>query len=874
LKFYQTPAAQVFENLHTSEHGLTDEEARQRLERDGLNELETETTVNKLKLFLNQFKSFIIYIMLFALLLSLVLQEYSDAVVIAAILLANAWIGYYQELSAQKSLEALKQMSIIRAKVVREGNTREIDAKYLVKGDVIYLEAGDKVPADARIFKATELKVEESALTGESLAVEKNAAVQEEEVQIGDQHNMLFSSTNLQSGTARAVVVKTGMDTEIGKITEMVKSAERQLTPLQQRLDRFGKRLGLAVIAICVVVLLIIGIRNYLNDGFSWNVVLDALLVAAALAVAAVPSGLPAVVTIALSAGVKKLLKKKALVRKLASVETLGSCNVICSDKTGTITQNQMTVKKAWTLQQEAAISGSGYEPEGEIDQKLDNLLFEIGSYCNNSSVHNEDGAWKISGDPTEAALLVSAHKLSINGESERLDEIPFKSDRKRMSVLVNKQDGEYVYTKGAPDQILEVCTHALDGEDRVEMSDELRQQILDQVKQFSKEALRVLAFAYKEKKGSFDEENLTFVGLQAMIDPARPDVVESIEITNMAGIRVIMITGDYRETAKAIGKDVGISGEVLTGAELEKMSEEALQQHLEKGTNIFARVIPEHKQKIITALQRKGDVVAMTGDGVNDAPALKKANIGVAVGSGTDVAKEASDFVLMDDSFTNIVHAIEEGRGIYDNIQKAIMHLLSGNLSEVLIIFVATLLGWNLPLTAIMLLWINLISDGAPALALAVDPYGDDIMERKPKEGSTSILPKPELLLTCILAVLSTIGALVLFFWAGGNEQQNLPMAQTVAFTFVVIAEFILLLAVRSYFDIPLFTNKWLWIGLMVSLGLQAILIYVPFAREIFELEALGGREWLALVTAYAGLGVLSFAAKSLVLRKYKLAD
>jgi Ca2+-transporting ATPase len=442
------------------------------------------------------------------------------------------------------------------------------------------------------------------------------------------------------------------------------------------------------------------------------------------------------------------------------------------------------------------------------------------------------------------------------------------------MSVLVNKQDGEYVYTKGAPDQILEVCTHALDGEDRVEMSDELRQQILDQVKQFSKEALRVLAFAYKEKKGSFDEENLTFVGLQAMIDPARPDVVESIEITNMAGIRVIMITGDYRETAKAIGKDVGISGEVLTGAELEKMSEEALQQHLEKGTNIFARVIPEHKQKIITALQRKGDVVAMTGDGVNDAPALKKANIGVAVGSGTDVAKEASDFVLMDDSFTNIVHAIEEGRGIYDNIQKAIMHLLSGNLSEVLIIFVATLLGWNLPLTAIMLLWINLISDGAPALALAVDPYGDDIMERKPKEGSTSILPKPELLLTCILAVLSTIGALVLFFWAGGNEQQNLPMAQTVAFTFVVIAEFILLLAVRSYFDIPLFTNKWLWIGLMVSLGLQAILIYVPFAREIFELEALGGREWLALVTAYAGLGVLSFAAKSLVLRKYKLAD
>jgi Ca2+-transporting ATPase len=871
LEYYRKSADQIFDDLNTSPNGLSDDEAGKRLEKDGLNELETETKINKLKLFLNQFKSFIIYIMLFALVLSVVLQEYSDAVVIAAILIANAIIGYYQELSAQKSLQALKQMSTVKAKVVRNGNTRELDAKYLVKGDVVYLEAGDKVPADARIFKSTEFKVEESALTGESLAVEKDEAALDDEVQIGDQHNMVFASTNIQSGTGRAVVVKTGMETEIGKITEMVKSAERQLTPLQKRLDRFGKRLGYAVIGICLVVLLIIGVRNYLNDGFSWNVLLDALLVAAALAVAAVPSGLPAVVTIALSAGVKKLLKKKALVRKLASVETLGSCNVICSDKTGTITQNQMTVKKGWTLQKQAEISGSGYEPEGEIDEDVSKLLFEIGKYCNNSSVHKEEGEWKISGDPTEAALLVSAQKLKMNGEADRLDEIPFNSDRKRMSVLVKREGQEYIYTKGAPDKILEVCSHALEGEEKVEMTDEVRQQILDQVDQFSQQALRVLAFAYKEKNGSFDEENLTFVGLQAMIDPARPDVVESIEITNKAGIRVIMITGDYRETAKAIGEDVGITGEVLTGQELGKMSDEELEEHLKKGTNIFARVIPEHKQKIIAALQRNGDVVAMTGDGVNDAPALKKANIGVAVGSGTDVAKEASDFVLMDDSFTNIVHAIEEGRGIYDNIQKAIMHLLSGNLSEVLIIFMATLLGWNLPLTAIMLLWINLISDGAPALALAVDPYGEDIMERKPKQGATSILPRPELILTCILAVLSTIGALTLFFWAGGNSPENVPLAQTVTFTFVVIAEFILLLAVRSYFAIPLFTNKWLWIGLVVSIGLQLVLIYVPFARDIFEMEALGVREWIALGIGYAVLAVLSFTAKSIVLRKVK---
>ncbi|WPP51358.1 cation-translocating P-type ATPase [Catalinimonas niigatensis] len=871
MEYYQQPSEKIFETLNSSADGLSENEAKQRQERDGLNELETETKINKLKLFIRQFKSFIIYIMLFALVLSLILGEYSDAIVIAAILIANAIIGYYQELSAQKSMQALKEMGVVKAKVVRDGNTKEIDSKYLVKGDVIYLDAGDKVPADARIFKSTELNIEESALTGESLAVEKNADPLEKEAQIGDQSNMVFSSTNIQRGTAWAVVVKTGMETEIGKITEMVKTAEKQLTPLQKRLDHFGKRLGYAVIGICLIVLLVIGVRDYLENGFSWEVVLDALLVAAALAVAAVPSGLPAVVTIALSAGVKKLLKRKALVRELASVETLGSCNVICSDKTGTITQNQMTVKKAWTLESEAEIEGSGYEPEGEIKDYVSSLLFEIGKVCNNSSVGKEEGEWKISGDPTEAALLVSAQKAGVNGEAERLDEIPFNSDRKRMSVLVKSEGKELIYTKGAPDQILEVCSHVMQGEDTVEMSDELRNKIQDQVDNFSQQALRVLAFAYKEKNGEFKEDGLTFVGLQAMIDPPRPDVVDSISITKKAGIRVIMITGDYKETASAIGGDVGIEGEALTGTELGNMSDEELEEHLEKGANVFARVVPEHKQRIIAALQRKGNVVAMTGDGVNDAPALKKANIGVAVGSGTDVAKEASDFVLMDDSFTNIVHAVEEGRGIYDNIQKAIMHLLSGNLSEVLIIFVATLLGWNLPLTAIMLLWINLISDGAPALALAVDPYGEDIMERKPKKGGSSILPKPELILTCVLAVISTIGALVLFYWTGGNEEEQFQLAQTTTFTFVVISEFVLLFAVRSYFSIPVFTNKWLWIGVATSLILQAILIYVPAMREIFELEMLGAREWMAIGIALASVAVLSFIAKAITKKQVK---
>jgi Ca2+-transporting ATPase len=876
VKYYQVSPDEIYQELDAKQEGLSSDKAQKRLEEEGPNELQTETKINKLKLMINQFKSFIIYIMLFALVLSVALGEYADAIVIAVILIANALIGYYQELSAQQSLQALKQMGVVKAKVLRDGNTKEIDSKELVRGDIISLEPGDKVPADARIINATELKVEESALTGESIAVEKHADKLDKDAQIGDQKNMLFSSTNIQNGTAKAMVVRTGMDTEIGKITEMVKTAEQQLTPLQKRLDRFGKKLGVAVIIICAIVLGVIGFKEYSANGFSWKMILDALLVAVALAVAAVPSGLPAVVTVSLSVGVKKLLKQNALVRKLASVETLGSCDVICTDKTGTLTQNQMTVKKAWTLESLAEVEGSGYETEGEVKDEVTPLLFEIGRVCNNASLSKEEDEWKVAGDPTEAALIVSADKAKVDGEPERLDEIPFNSDRKRMSVRVEKEGKEYMYTKGAPDQILDVCTQALRGDETVEFDEDEKNEVARQIEEFSEEALRVLAFAYKELNGGddFKEDNLTFVGLQAMIDPPRPDVPDSIEETLGAGIRVIMITGDYKATARAIGKEVGIEGEVMTGQELEDLSQEALTEKLDQGTNIFARVVPEHKQRIITALQDKGHVVAMTGDGVNDAPALKKADIGVAVGSGTDVAKEASDFVLLDDSFTNIVHAIEEGRGIYDNIQKAIMHLLSGNLSEVLIIFAATLLGWNLPLTAIMLLWINLVSDGAPALALAVDPYGNDIMKRQPKRGDTGILPRPELILTCLLGVFATIAALGLFYWVGGASGENHALAQTTTFSFLVLSEFVLLMAVRTFFNIPLFTNKWVWIAMVVSLGLQLLLVYVPGLRDIFELEALELNHWAGIGVAIAALIVVAFTTQAIMKRRYRSSD
>jgi len=876
MNYYQAEVSEVLKKLDTAREGLSQEEAEKRLEKDGLNELQTETKINKFQLFISQFKSFIIYIMLFATVLSLLLQEYVDAGVITAILIANALIGYYQELSAHRSLEALKKMNIIKASVYRDGDLVKMESKYLVKGDIIHLGSGDKVPADCRIIKSSELKIEESALTGESVPVEKDLEKIDGKVQIGDQHNMVFSSTTVTEGTAKAVVVYTGMETEIGKITEMVQSAEEQLTPLQIRLDKFGQKLGYAVIAICVIVLLVMGIKEYTAHGFSQKVLLDILLVSVALAVAAVPSGLPAVVTIALSIGVKKLLKKKALVRKLASVETLGSCNVICSDKTGTLTQNAMTVKKVWTLESEAEVDGIGYDLEGEISNgKVSRLLFEVGKYCNDASHYKKDGEWRISGNPTEAALLVSAKKAKLEeDEIERIDEKPFDSARKRMSVLVRKDKQLRVFLKGAPDQVLQVCKYVYKENGKEALTDELKEKINDQIISYSSEALRVLSFAYKDidDEKNFGEQDLVFVGLQAMIDPPRKDVIESIKRTKQAGMRVIMITGDFKETARAIGKDIGIEGEVLTGPEIDEMNDEEIEERLSRNTNIFARVIPEHKQRIVSALQRQENIVAMTGDGVNDAPALKKANIGIAVGSGTDAAKEASDFVLMDDSFTNIVNAIEEGRGIYENIQKAIMHLLSGNLSEVLIIFLATLMGWSLPLTALMLLWINLVTDGAPALSLAVDPYGKDIMKRKPKSSVEDILPRPELMLTTLMGLYATIIALVLFYLHKGESAEQLAVAQTTAFTFVVVSEFILLLVSRAFFGIAVLTNTWLWAAMAFCLVLQVILIYTP-AQTIFELEELG--LYPLETIAAGGLVLFIFCYITMrILRKQKMVE
>ncbi len=839
-------------DLGTSRAGLSSEEAARRLAEYGYNELQTKSTIHPLLIFLSQFKSFIIYILLFAVAFSLLIGEYVDSVIILIILLANALIGFFQELSAHRSLEALKKMAAIHATVQRDSAWHRLNARELVTGDLIKLTAGDKVPADARLIETVRLKADEAILTGESVPTEKNPALIGNRAQIGDQHNMLFSSTSVVTGNGLAVVTAIGMKTEIGTITRLLKETKEEMTPLQKRLDRFGKKLGYAIIAICIFIFTFSLGKEWLSGTINTEAFIAFALISISLAVAAVPTALPAVVTIALSIGVKRLLRKKTLVRRLSSVETLGSCDIICTDKTGTLTENEMTVRQAWTPDREATINGAGYDPFGELSDNLDPMLFRIGLVCNNSSLYEENGEWQITGDPTEAALLTSAAKAGLENSFHRLDELPFDSERKMMSVLIEEESSQVMYTKGAPNHLLEHCSRIRIGGEELELTDRLKQEIMARNDQYAAKALRVLGFAYKEVSGpeGFIEEALVFSGLQAMIDPPRQDVIEAIRRTKQAGIRVIMVTGDYQETARAIGEEIGISGQLCSGMEMDELDSHALIERLQAGTNVFSRVVPEHKLRIITALQEMGHTVAMTGDGVNDAPALKKANIGIAVGSGTEVAKEASDFVLLDDSFSHIVNAIEEGRGIYDNIQKSIMLLLSGNLGEVLIIFLAVMFGFNLPLTAILLLWINMVTDGAPALAFCVDPYGSDIMFRQPKPRDEEILPAAKLAIIGVLGVVCTVIALTIFDMFGGRSSlpADIIHGQTMVFNFVVLYEVILVFVIRHSFQVPFFSNIWIWASVMLSFLLQALIMYTPLYK-IFKVVPLNFQEVMILL-------------------------
>ncbi len=860
----------VLRQLKTSEEGLTAHEAEVRLHREGYNELTAKNGVRRWKILVQQFASPLVAILVVALVISIFLNEYIDAIIIGSIVILNALLGFTLEYKAEKAIEALQKMASAKAKVLRNGKETRIESRLLVSGDIIFVEMGDIVPADARILEAHDLETQEASLTGESFPVQKSTEKLPLKTALAERNNCLYSSTTITKGRAKAVVMATGMKTEVGKIASLIKESAPGLTPLQQKLRELGKYLTIAVI---VIALIVFG-AGVLQGRDATEMFLTAL----ALAVAAIPEGLPAVITISLALGVQRMVKRRALVRKLPAVETLGSVNVICTDKTGTLTHNEMTVTKVWASNQQYLFGGSGYDAKGEIflngtaiDPTLLNMLLKIGVHCNNAQFEWQGKKRNAIGDPTEAALLVSGEKggivrATLNRKEERIDEVPFTSERKMMTTI-HRVDGKTMsYTKGAPEVVLNSCDKILIDGKITRLDPELKKTILRQNTLFAEEALRVLAFAYNENATKERaEKNMIFVGLQAMIDPPRKEAKEAVKRCQSAGIRTIMITGDQKATAEAIAKQLGMKGIAVTGEELDAMAN--LEQKIQD-IDVFARVNPEHKMRIIDALQKRGYVVAMTGDGVNDAPALKKADIGVSMGiTGTDVAKEASDMILTDDNFATIVNAVEEGRAIFDNIRKFVNYLLSSNLGEIVLIFLATILGMPLPITAIQLLWINLVTDGLPAVALGFDPAEEGIMKRKPRAAKENIVSKK--LSENILVLGFLVGGLtLLLFWL--YRDSSLIKAQTIAFTTIVVLEIVRLQVIRSEYKLSFFSNRYLVGAVLVSLGLQLVVLYTPLGK-FFDVVPLHISDWLVIGGTGVALLVFNFMVRRVFFRKEK---
>jgi len=868
VEYYNESVDSILKDLNSSKIGLTNKEAKIRQKEYGINELKKTKKKSRTKQFLNQFNNFIIWILIGATIISYVIGEKVDAIIIFVIIFFNAIFGFIQEFKAEKSIEALKKLSSLKSIVLRNGNQIEINSKDLVVGDILFIESGTKVPADCRIIEEHELLVQESSLTGESTPVSKTSKKLNGVKQLSEQKNIVFSSTIIVKGLAKCIVTKIGMDSEIGKIATQIQKNNKELTPLQKNLDTLGKKLGILTIIICFIIFSATFI-SFINHETMSKALFESFMVSIALAVAAIPEGLPAVVTISLALGVRNMVKKHALVRKMSSVETLGSTNIICSDKTGTLTKNEMTVKKIFCNNMILDIEGEGYNPKGnllyknkKINPKLFEQLFKIGILCNNSKLKFKNNKWKIIGDPTEGSLLVSAikGKLNINSfikSNPRIDMIPFSSESKKMVSINQNANKKTAYIKGAPENIINKCSKIYINGRIKPLSNSMKKKIMETNSLFTKEALRVLAFCYKPLKTRYTEKDLIFVGLQGMIDPPRPEVKKDIKLCHKAGIRVIMITGDNINTAIAIAKKIGIKGKSMSGKDLDNISDKEFNKLIEH-VSVYARVNPEHKIKIVKALQDKGNIVAMTGDGVNDAPALKKADIGIAMGlTGTDVAKEASDMILMDDNFSSIVKAIENGRGIYDNIRKFINYLLSSNLAEILVIFFATIFRWPLPLIAIHLLWLNLITDGLPAIALGIDKSSSNIMKRKPRNSKENIINKPLGISIIVVGILITIFTLILF----KINISNVNKAQTIAFTSLVIFEIIRLEAIRSNYGNSLFSNKYLIMAITSSIILQLIVIYTPL-NVFFKTIPLSFKDWIEIGTTT----LLLFASFKLV--------
>ncbi len=885
MTWYRKEIKEVLKELKVdSELGLTEEEAGLRLKQYGPNELGEETESKFLSKLIAQFSDFLVIILVIAAVISMIVGESKDAIVILAIVILNAILGIYQEGKAEKALEALKQMAAPNAKVIRAGKTIRIPANSLTPGDIVLLDAGDIVPADLRLIESANLKIEEASLTGESVPVEKRAdSIYEKEVALGDRYNIAYTSTIVSYGRGKGIVVGTGHKTEIGKIASMIQSFEEEATPLQRKLNDLGKVLGITTIAICIIVFAMGLIQR--------RPALEMLMVAISLAVAAIPEGLPAIVTIVLAIGMNRMVKRHAIVKKLLAVETLGCTTVICSDKTGTLTQNEMTVTNLYVDNKKFDVTGIGYEPKGEINLKTNTIspnsmpilktLLSIAVLTNDAKLEQDKGLYKVIGDPTEGALVTLAAKANIQREEinksyPRVDEIPFDSDRKMMTTFHSNftENKTVSFTKGAPDIIIDRCKYIKAGDKVLPLSDESKKDILGINSEFARDALRVLAFSYKEyetlpkeKDPDKIESDMIFVGLVGMIDPPRKEAKEAIRQCEDAGINTIMITGDYKETAYAIAKDLGMvekEEQAITGAELNNISDEELNIKV-KNTRVFARVAPEHKVRIVSALKANGNIVAMTGDGVNDALALKKSDIGLAMGiTGTDVAKNTADIILTDDNFASIVAAVKEGRTIYDNIKKFVLFLLSCNIGEILLVFISILLNLPLPLIPIQLLWLNLVTDSFPALALGVENGEPDIMKQKPRDPNEAILNKEVMLGIAIQSTMIAIVSLLAYLW-GINKftYNNIEKARTIALVTLIMAELFRVFSIRSskytLIKIGILSNIKLIQGVAFSFILTLIIIYLPSLNPVFSTFPLGLNEWkiilpLALIPLLAG--------------------
>ncbi|MGD9595039.1 MAG: cation-translocating P-type ATPase [Methanothrix sp.] len=854
---------EVLSKLDSDQKGISSMQAKERLSQHGPNQLESTTKPSPLKIFIGKFKDYMVLVLIFAAIISFIAGETTNAYVILGIVVLVAIIGFVQEYKAEKAMEALREMVAPEADVIRDGQMSTIPAADLVPGDVVFLEAGDKVPADGRILEVTSLQVIESSLTGESMPVEKLAQTLPEDIALADRKNMVFMGTIISQGNCRAIVTATGLGTELGRISGLMKQEQAE-PPLKIKLQQLAKRQAFLVMVISAIVFILMFSRGL--------PVIDALIASIALAVAGIPEALPFIVTLALAFGTQAMAKKNAIIRRLPEVETLGSTTVICTDKTGTLTTGEMTLREIRTYRK-IEVTGAGYDPSGQFisqgakleptEEDLARIL-KIGVHANNSAIERANGGWRVVGDPTEGALIVAAKKAGILDKtrdgSSRFIEYPFDSERMRMTTVDEvHREGYIVSMKGAPEVVLSHCTKTTTPNGTKTLTDEDRRSILADADDMAENALRVLALAWKPISNNDPvevdcmESGLIFAGLTGMMDPPRKEVPEAIRVSKMAGIRTVMITGDHRLTARAIGRELGIgNGEVIEGVQLDRMSSEDLREHIDD-VSVFARVTAEHKVRIVEALKARGHIVAMTGDGVNDAPALTAADIGVAMGrTGTEVTKEASDMVIADDNFATIVSAIEEGRRIFDNIRKGTSYLLSVSFAELATIFFAVALGFPLPLLAAQILWINVVAEEFPAIGLALEPSHSDIMKRKPRDPKESMPSRPLMIYTLGIAATIVAGTLGMYIITL-QSNPDLSYARTVAFVglgfFTVYNAYSSRSLQESVFRMNPLGNKTLLIGIAASILAILAVVYIPFMQFIFETRPLTSESWILIL-------------------------